>query len=432
MGNGVVRARKLALAVDALGLLLALVALGNLLGRLAAGAPQTSDFTAYYLAARAHTLGLDYYRRETIEALAAATGIVGDLGPYLYPPLFAALLSPLAGLDYPIARWLWATAALLSVGVSLFLLKSAAGVRLGPGWRGPTLAFLVLFPPVGDDLLKGQITWLLLVILSGAWLAHARGRVGLAGALVGLAAAIKLAPALVLLYFALRREGRALAAGLGVAVLLAAASFALAGVEPHVVYACETLPSIGIQVGAAANVSLPGLAARLFDPASLVAPLLPDRRLYFVALALALGTLACAFVRAVTVEAAGRGANSGFALAVGAMILAGPSSQAYVLVLALLPLAAVLANVRTGEAWDRRGVDLLLVAALLLSVPPNPRLQPALAAAWGLPATLPALPAAVVAALPTAGLALLTALLVAHCRRRRDCTAGVAAPHGLA
>ena len=403
----------MATAIDVLGALVALAGLMRLCGQVAAGMDRPSDFTAYFLAARGHALGLDYYRRETLEALAAAAGLAGDLGPYLYPPLFAAVLSPLAQLDYPVARWLWAAGEILALAFSLHLLRAATGLRLGRGWRGPALAFVVLFPPTGDDLLKGQVTSLLLLLCAGAWLAQRRARPEIAGVLLAVATALKVAPGLLLLYLALRRDWRALGAAAAAGAALLGLSLLLAGPERHAQYLRDTLPSIGVQVGALANVSLPGLLARLFAPDSLFGPLLANASLHVASLGVALVAVAVVCARAIMADArVDAGRAWGFPLAVTAMLLVSPSSQAYTLLLAVVALALLLARFRSvagPAAW--RTFDLLAVAAMLLSVPPDLQLNPGLAAACGLPTSPAGGLAFAIAALPTIGLLALFAAL---------------------
>jgi len=405
--------RYLPLAADVAGLALALGGLGLTLRQLAAGIGQPSDFTAYYLAARAHALGLDYYRRETLEALAAAAGLSGDLGPYLYPPLFAAALGPLAVLDYVLARWVWLGLSLGCLAAGLLLLRTAAGLRLGAGWRGPALAFVACFPPLADDLLKGQVTALLLLLLAGAWYAHRRERPYLAGTLVALAAWIKLAPALLLVYFALRRDWRGVAAGAVTTVGLLVLSLLAAGPAPHLSYFTQTVPTIGLQIGAAANVSLPGLVARLFAPGPLNAPLVPDAGLYLGGLALGLSGTTGAFVW-VSLTQPGPAARDrlGYAFAIVTLLLLTPSSRAYTLVLALIPLAALFACFHEAGQPNWRVFDLLVVVLLLLSVPPDLRLDPLAAMQLGLQASPPPVLLALISALPTAGLVTLAIALL--------------------
>ncbi|MHB1132257.1 MAG: glycosyltransferase family 87 protein [Chloroflexota bacterium] len=354
--------RRRLLLAEMLGVALAALAWLFTLSKVVDDPRGASDFTAYFLAGQAHLLGLDYYQRATIEGLAGAAGITGDLGPYLYPPLFAVIMSPLAGLDYPTARLLWAALSLLALAGGVVMLQWAVGLRLPLGTRGPALALVSLFPPVADDIIKGQITAVLLCLLAGAWLAEKRRQPVVAGLLVAIAASIKLVPAIILLYFLLRRDYRALCAGIVGGAALVAASVLAAGVESHFYYTTQQVPYIGLQVRSLANVSLVGAAARLL-PADLFTTL---STLVNGAIWLGLFTVLAIVVRR---ETAGQAHGLGFALAVLAVLLGSPSSRFYTLVLAFLPLAAIAAYWRGPKLTSRLLVDAVLISILFLSIP---------------------------------------------------------------
>lgn len=392
-----------ALIADALGLILAIVGWIYTFAKVASGMERPSDFSAYYLAGRAYQLGLDYYQRDTIESLGAAAGLRGDFGPYLYPPLFAAAVSPLAALDYASARWLWAAVCLFCLLVALALTQRAAGVALPPGWRGPVLGLVAFFPPVADDALKGQVTCVLLLLLAGAWLAQQRGQSWLSGALVAVAVAVKLAPALLLVHFALRRDYRALAAGALAALALVGASLVIAGPNQNVTYVTQQIPYIGLQVGASQNVSLPGALTRLW---AVQGSHLGGQSALNIALCagwLVMGALLLGAAWGERRRPSAAGLGYGFTVAV--MLLATPSSQTYTLVLALLPIAAVAARWRGSRRFNRAVVDLALVATMLLSVPPNLPLS-----AGPMGATASVVLILLVSSLPTLGLLLLCAV----------------------
>ncbi|NJM09126.1 DUF2029 domain-containing protein [Candidatus Gracilibacteria bacterium] len=73
------------------------------------------DFATYYLAAQALNAGRSPYDATVIEGLAQQAGV--PHAAYLYPPLFAAVLRPLALLPFPLANALW-----LIFNLALFLL----------------------------------------------------------------------------------------------------------------------------------------------------------------------------------------------------------------------------------------------------------------------------------------------------------------------
>ncbi len=177
----------------------------------------------------------------------------------------------------------------------------------------------------------GQLTLILLLLVTGAWAAERSGRPLLAGLLFGTATAVKLFPGFLLIYSALRGRWRVVTAGLVTIGGLLALTTATLGFEAHRTYFATVLPSIQwFRVGWDNN-SLWGFWSRLFDPApehvrdrSLTEPLI-----YSPTLAVALSLVSSAAATAVLAwavrrDASGRKSNLTFALAVVAMLLVSP------------------------------------------------------------------------------------------------------------
>ena len=137
--------------------------------------------------------------------------------PFSYPPIAAVLLAPLALLPMTIATTVLtlATIALTALVLRLFLRSAAgAGSWWTVGWLLPAALFL---EPVRNTLNYGQVNVALMALVALDCLTAApRWR---RGALVGVAAAVKLTPAAFALFFLLRRDWAALrAAGASFAV----------------------------------------------------------------------------------------------------------------------------------------------------------------------------------------------------------------------
>ncbi|HWC80776.1 MAG TPA: glycosyltransferase 87 family protein [Pseudonocardiaceae bacterium] len=130
--------------------------------------------------------------------------------PFLYPPFAALVFSPLALLAWPAMVITMLVASLACLGVISYVCVRRAWP--GGGIRGALLASAVLVPlslstePVYDTLWFGQINLLLmlLVVLDCLVISPKWPR----GSLIGIAAAIKLTPAVFLLYFLLRKDFR--------------------------------------------------------------------------------------------------------------------------------------------------------------------------------------------------------------------------------
>ena len=127
--------------------------------------------------------------------------------PFTYPPFAALLFLPLHWVSWGVARWFW---QLLSLACLWFLVRRSLELA---GSRDPRRALLwtglfVWVEPVRTTLNYGQVNLVLAALLLGA-VVSARPWVGGAG--VGVAAGIKLTPAISGLYFLVTRNFRAAA-----------------------------------------------------------------------------------------------------------------------------------------------------------------------------------------------------------------------------
>jgi hypothetical protein len=129
---------------------------------------------------------------------------LSDRGAYLYSPAFAQLVGPVAHLlPAEVFLAMWTLGALAALG------------WLGGRWAAP----LLLFPPVALEIWYGNIQLFLAtaIVLGFRWPA--------AWAFVLLT---KVTPAVGLVWFAVRREWRALGTALGATAAIAGASFVVA------------------------------------------------------------------------------------------------------------------------------------------------------------------------------------------------------------
>jgi len=147
--------------------------------------------------------------------------------PFSYPPAAAVLLSPLSLLPAGGAEILLTllTAGLTAVVVRVFL---AAAWPSATGWRmvGYVLPAALVLEPVRNTINYGQVNLLLMALVTVDCLVP--GGRWPRGALVGLAAAVKLTPAAFVLFFLLRRDYRAAVTAVASFCLTTVAGFALA------------------------------------------------------------------------------------------------------------------------------------------------------------------------------------------------------------
>ncbi len=197
------------------------------------------DFSTYYAAAWAlrHVVHANIYDANVLaRAGAAAHTFVSPPLPYTYPPLFAILLSPFTVLPFKTVAALWlalncalwlAVAVVLAREIALLL---SGRIHLDTGQKRTltntlanpvpfvalALALLLCLPsePAIQTALTGQLNLLVLLPLALVPELERRGHFRSVGMLIAIAAMLKFTPAILLLYFALRRRWQAVFAGL--------------------------------------------------------------------------------------------------------------------------------------------------------------------------------------------------------------------------
>lgn len=149
---------------------------------------------------------------------------VADL-PFTYPPFAALVMTPLAVLPWPLAAGLWAAVS----GLALAVVVDVVRERCAPvgGWldRVPLwglVAVLVLLQPVWSTFSFGQINLVLMALVVVDVLGPRRRW---SGALVGIAAGIKLTPFFLIAFLVVvgRRRPAAVAAVSAAATVVGAA-----------------------------------------------------------------------------------------------------------------------------------------------------------------------------------------------------------------
>jgi alpha-1,2-mannosyltransferase len=221
----------------------------------------------------AYRVDLDVYRLGSA-ALLHGHALYGTLPPtgdgqlllFTYPPFAAIVLAPLAVLPYWAACLVVTAGTLGLLAVVLVTVLRALGARCD--WRraGALLLAAEVLEPVLRTVYAGQLDLLLLaLVVLDVLVDTPRWPRGL---LIGLAAAIKLTPAVFLLYLLLRRDTRAAVTGVVTFLAATALGFLLAGAD-SVRYWTGALWDTG-RVGEptyAGDQSLLGLLARAGVPA---------------------------------------------------------------------------------------------------------------------------------------------------------------------
>ncbi|MCB1337229.1 MAG: DUF2029 domain-containing protein [Maritimibacter sp.] len=161
-------------------------------------------------------------------------GYTGEIYPYLYPPLWAVLTAFVAGPSFEpfAAAMLWINSALVAGTVALAI--RATGAALNPLLHAAlALAIFALAPVVVVALAQGQ-PQILVSFLTVLAIERARADAQIAaGAALGVAAAMKLFPAVYVVFWIARGEWRAVASFAVTGAVLAALSIAFAGWALH-------------------------------------------------------------------------------------------------------------------------------------------------------------------------------------------------------
>ncbi|CAN5230701.1 glycosyltransferase 87 family protein [soil metagenome] len=209
--------------------LLSLAGFGYVAWQLLGHTPYRIDIDVYRMGGRAWLDGQPLY------ADGATFHTLGGIDlPFTYPPLSAVIFAPFAWLPLPLASALMTaiTLTLLVVATVLVLTRldfwaGAAAVTAEPAWLRRTwvaLAVVALavshLEPLRANFEFGQINVVLMTLVIADCVP--RRTPWPRGLLLGLAIALKLTPAVFLVYFLLRRDGRA--------ALTAVASFVAATV----------------------------------------------------------------------------------------------------------------------------------------------------------------------------------------------------------
>ncbi len=221
------------------------------------------DLKIYYRAVKYWVDGGDLY------SYAQPDSLMGSLG-FTYPPLSAVLMAPMATLAWESVQVITvcaiAIAAFIMMGLMLqdsVLLKGARGLMI----VGVATAAGFLFEPVRQTIAYGQVNIFLglLVIFDLLFLARKAPR--WVGVGIGLAAAIKLTPAIFIVYLVVTKRWRA---AIVACITAAVASLAAAFFAPHEVWEffTKTLWDTS-RVGhpdSVFNQSINGLLARIASP----------------------------------------------------------------------------------------------------------------------------------------------------------------------
>jgi hypothetical protein len=191
-----------------------------------------NDFGKFYYSARAYLDAGDMY------APTVATSIPlpkGDTRQFLNmnPPHFQLLMVPVATLPPSTALGVWWGLSLICAGVTIALISRELGLRWTPSRALWATALILASALTGTVIATGQLTFLLVLPVTAAWIAARRGDWNRAAYILGLLASIKPFFGIFAVYLLLTRKLGALTRMIGALAAITLAGLVIVGVEPY-------------------------------------------------------------------------------------------------------------------------------------------------------------------------------------------------------
>lgn len=275
---------------------------------------------------------------------------------YIYPPFFAVAMAPLTLLPYHAANLVWFALNVTLLAGSLAMLLALGRECLGRLEALPSVVVIFVslnFFPTIRAMQCGQTGFVMLCLTAGGLLALVNRRDAMAGAILALAAAIKLTPILLLIWLAWIGRRRAAAWGAATLGLLTLISIGVAGWDNVALYVTGFLPTLSRGAATYANQSINGFLNRVLTDQSLTVFGFSDEPMsvWLLTRTSAVMLLGAAFwlTRRKKKQAALREGDRlskdrlslGYALVVLTTLLVSPISWEHHYVIALVPLAVM-------------------------------------------------------------------------------------------
>ncbi|HWC76455.1 MAG TPA: glycosyltransferase family 87 protein, partial [Blastocatellia bacterium] len=172
-----------------------------------------NDFSVYFFAASEVIHGRDPYQNS-----------LGAWTPYLYPPLLAELLVPLALVPLPVAAYIWSLISIGSLVAAAWM--STALTNASSRMMVAVLAAFVVVRFALDNFDYGQVNVIVAALAVAHIFLYERNRKGWSMVAFVLAASIKLTPAILIFYHLGKRRFRFAAVCAAILIAVSALSFA--------------------------------------------------------------------------------------------------------------------------------------------------------------------------------------------------------------
>src|SRR5436853_217520 len=183
-----------------------------------------NDFSVYYFAAAEMVEGRDPYQNS-----------IGEWVPYLYTPLLAELLMPLALLPIRVAAYIWFLISSAAVALAMCMLARSFPLENLKN-QPPPVGSLEMFAAAGavliaarfvlDTFYMGQVNTVVMMLAVAHVYLYSKNRKIAAGFMLALAATMKVTTIVLIFYHRARLRFKYAAACVGLIALVAAMSFA--------------------------------------------------------------------------------------------------------------------------------------------------------------------------------------------------------------
>lgn len=182
----------------------------------------------------------------------------------IHPPSSILMALPLGRLSYPDAVLVWNLVSLGALTASIIIVARLLPV---PSLLYlPAVALLPFCLPVLGNLQMGQMTMILSFLLTVMWALERSGWRSMGGAFLGAAAAVKLFPIYLAVYYVLQRQVRPLLAALASLVILTVITVLVLGLDSYADYVGIVLPWNSQFRIFGYNLSIAGFWHKLFNP----------------------------------------------------------------------------------------------------------------------------------------------------------------------
>lgn len=363
-------ARSVSMVMTLLGLLLCVLGTIQITRLVTAKEKLLRDFVQEWTSARNWQVGRPIYQDMRVSIpYHLPKARAGDLHFNAHPPAAVLIALPFGSVRYFDALRAWNIVSLVCAAIALACLIGRPGFSLSGSERLLVCGLLLSSSVLETQVLHGQLNGLLLLLLTGAWLADRHERPMVAGVCVGVATALKLFPGLLVLFFLARKQWTAAIAAVVSFLMLNSVAAGVLGIEAFRDYLLVVMPQANRFCDTWPNASLLGFLKRLLDGAfGQTTPLVHSPWLARV-LWVAMGTAALALTwRATARSRLPDNQRAAFAVWISLMLLVSPITWDHYFLLAVLPLIGLWKQT-TGRI---RTPNLFLICATVLLVVLSP------------------------------------------------------------